>query len=106
MSVEKKYFEREYQNLIAAGQEFAQQFPEIGKQLGLNQTNQIDPFVERLLEGFAFLAGRIHARLDDDLPEIASALLEQLFPHFLRPFPCCSILTKLSKYMFTRTCLE
>ncbi len=92
MSVEKKYFEREYQNLKAAGQEFAQQYPEIGKELGLDPSSQLDPFVERVLEGFAFLAGRIHARLDDDLPEFTGALLEQLFPHFLRPFPCCAIL--------------
>jgi len=60
--------------------------------LRMSQRHRKDPFVERLYEAFAFLAGRIHERLDDDFPEITGGLLEQLFPHFLRPFPSCAIL--------------
>jgi type VI secretion system protein ImpG len=88
----KKYFEREYNFLQQEGEKFAEKHRAIGGQLRLNQQQKKDPFVERLFEGFAFLAGRIHERLDDDFPEITGGLLEQLFPHFLRPFPSCAIL--------------
>ncbi|MFH1197534.1 MAG: type VI secretion system baseplate subunit TssF [bacterium] len=87
-----KYFEREYNFLQTAGEEFAKKHPTLGSLLHLSERQRKDPFVERLLEGFAFLAGRIHERLDDEFPEIAGGLLEILFPHFLRPFPSCAIL--------------
>lgn len=91
MSIEK-YFEREYNYLQMAGEEFAKKHPSIGGRLRFSERQRKDPFVERLFEGFAFLAGRIHERLDDEIPEITGGLLEQLFPHFLRPFPSCAIL--------------
>ena len=89
---EVKYFEREYNYLHAAGAEFAEKHSSIGRFLRLSDRDRKDPFVERLLEAFAFLSGRIHERLDDDMPEFAGSLLEQLFPHMLRPFPSCSII--------------
>lgn len=91
MSIEK-YFEREYNYLQIAGEEFAEKHPALGGKLRLSERQRKDPFVERLFEGFAFLSGRIHERLDDEIPEITGGLLEQLFPHFLRPFPSCAIL--------------
>lgn len=89
---EQKYFEREYNFLQIAGEEFAQKHQAIGGRLRLSEKQRKDPFVERLLEAFAFLSGRVHERLDDDIPEFTGGLLEQLFPHFLRPFPSCAIL--------------
>ncbi|HLG32075.1 MAG TPA: type VI secretion system baseplate subunit TssF [Ignavibacteriaceae bacterium] len=91
MSIEK-YFEREYNFLQVAGEEFAKKHPTLGSRLHLSERERKDPFVERLLEGFAFLAGRIHERLDDEFPEIAGGILEILFPNLLKPFPSCSIL--------------
>jgi len=88
----EKYFEREYNYLQIAGEEFGEKHQAIAGKLRLSQRQRKDPFVERLFEGFAFLAGRIHERLDDELPEITAGLLEQLFPHFLRSFPSCAIL--------------
>jgi type VI secretion system protein ImpG len=89
---EKKYFEREYNYLQIAGENFARKHQEIGSMLRLSEKQRKDPFVERLFEAFSFLSGRIHERLDDDIPEFTSGLLELLFPHFLRPFPSCAIL--------------
>ncbi len=89
---EQKYFEREYNYLQYAGEEFARRHETLGSMLRMSEKQRKDPFVERLFEAFAFLAGRIHERLDDDMPEFAGGLLEQLFPHFLRPFPSCAIL--------------
>ncbi len=88
----KKYFEREYNFLQLEGEKFAEKHQGVAGELRMSQRQRKDPFVERLFEGFAFLAGRIHERLDDDFPEITGGLLEQLFPHFLRPFPSCAIL--------------
>jgi type VI secretion system protein ImpG len=88
----KKYFEREYNFLQQEGDHFAEKHQGIAGELRMSQRHRKDPFVERLFEAFAFLAGRIHERLDDDFPEITGGLLEQLFPHFLRPFPACAIL--------------
>jgi type VI secretion system protein ImpG len=91
MNIEQ-YFEQEYNYLQQAGQEFAAKHPGIAARLRLTERDRKDPFVERLMEGFAFLAGRIHERLDDDFPEFSHGLLEVLCPHFLRPFPACAIL--------------
>src|SRR5436190_1763046 len=81
------YYERElrYVNLLA--QEFAQRHPQAAQRLGLEATGSSDPYVERLLETFALLAGRAHAKLDDDYPELTDALLHFLYPHFLAPIP-------------------
>ena len=87
-----KYFEREYNFLQAEGNEFSKKYPTLGSKLRLSEREKKDPFVERLFEGFAFLAGRIHERLDDEFPEIAGGVLEILFPHMLKPFPSCAIL--------------
>ena len=89
---EVKYFEREYNYLHKAGAEFGEKHSSIGRLLRLSDRDRKDPFVERMLEAFAFLSGRIHERLDDDMPEFAGSLLEQLFPHMLRPFPACAII--------------
>lgn len=88
----EKYFEREYNFLQTAGEEFAKKHPTLGSRLRMSERERKDPFVERLLEGFAFLAGRIQERLDDEFPEIAGGILEILFPNLLKPFPSCSIL--------------
>ena len=47
--------------------------------------------MERLIEAFAFLAARIHLKLDDDFPEITEALLNIVYPHFVRPVPSMAI---------------
>lgn len=87
-----KYFEREYNYLQHAGEEFSKKHPTLGSRLHLSERERKDPFVERLFEGFAFLAGRIHERLDDEFPEFTGGLLEILTPQLLKPFPSCSIL--------------
>ena len=87
-----KYFEREYNFLQTAGEEFSKKHPTLGSRLHMSERERKDPFVERLYEGFAFLAGRIHERLDDEFPEIAGGILEILFPNLLKIFPSCSIL--------------
>lgn len=88
----RRYFEEEMRYLHEAGKEFAQAHPAQGRYLNIDSLADRDPYVERLFEGFAFLTGRIRERLDDELPQYTEGLFQLLYPHFLKPFPSCSIL--------------
>ncbi|HKD13664.1 MAG TPA: type VI secretion system baseplate subunit TssF [Candidatus Angelobacter sp.] len=86
-----KYYERELQFLRQTGAEFAREHPSRARQLLLEPDRCEDPHVERLLEGFALLAARVHLKLDDDFPQISTAVLEALYPHYLRPVPSMTV---------------
>lgn len=86
-----EYYERELTFLRRMGAEFAQKYPKIASRLQLEPGKCEDPHVERLLEGFAFLAGRVRLKLDDDFPEISEALLNIVYPNYIRPIPSMSI---------------
>lgn len=85
------YYEKELSHLRFLGQEFARQYPKIASRLLIEGDNCEDPHTERLIEAFAFLAARVHKKLDDEFPEIVEAFLEVLYPHYLRPTPSLSI---------------
>jgi type VI secretion system protein ImpG len=87
----RHYYEGELSFLRRAGAEFAEKYPKIAGRLILEPDKCEDPHVERLLEGFAFLAARVHLKIDDQFPEITTALLNTLYPHYLRPVPSMSI---------------
>jgi type VI secretion system protein ImpG len=86
------YYERELTYLRELSGEFAQRYPKIARRLSLEGDQSEDPHVERIIESFAFLAARIHRKLDDEFPEITEAFMQVLYPHYTRPFPSCSIL--------------
>ena len=65
--------------------------PKIAGRLRLAPDAVDDPHVARLLEGAAFLAARVHHRLDDEFPELTDALLGVLYPHYLAPVPSAAI---------------
>ena len=85
------YYEEELTYLRRMGAEFARKYPKIASRLQLEPERCEDPHVERLLEGFALLAARVHLKIDDDFPQITNALLATVYPHFLRPIPSMSI---------------
>jgi type VI secretion system protein ImpG len=85
------YYERELTYLRQMGAEFAEKYPKVASRLVLEQTKCEDPHVERLLEGFAFLAARVHLKIDDEFPEISESLLNVVYPHYIRPIPSMSI---------------
>jgi type VI secretion system protein ImpG len=85
------YYERELSSLRGLAGEFAEHYPKVARRLQIDRDHCEDPHVERLLEGFAFLAARIHRKLDDDYPEIAESFMQVLYPHFLRPMPSATI---------------
>ena len=86
------YYERELTYLRELSGEFAQRYPKIARRLLLDGNQSEDPHVERIIEGFAFLAARIHRKLDDEFPEITEAFFQVLYPHYTQPFPSCTIL--------------
>jgi type VI secretion system protein ImpG len=85
------YYERELTYLRQLGAEFAEKYPKIASRLMLEADRCEDPHVERLLEGFAFLAARVHLKIDDEFPEITQGLLNTLYPHYVRPMPCMTV---------------
>jgi type VI secretion system protein ImpG len=85
------YYERELNYLRQLGAEFAEKYPKVAGRLVLEADKCEDPHVERLLEAFAFLAARVHLKIDDEFPEITEALLSILYPHYIRPVPSMCI---------------
>ena len=86
-----QYYERELTFLRRMGARFAQEYPKIASRLDLEPSKCEDPHVERMLEAFAFLAARVHKRIDEDVPEVSEALLEIVYPHYVRPIPAMSL---------------
>ncbi len=85
------YYERELIFLRRMGGEFAKKYPKIAARLQLDEEKIEDPHVERMIEAFAFLSGRIGLKLDDELPEITESFLNLLYPHYLAPIPSMAI---------------
>jgi type VI secretion system protein ImpG len=86
-------YNRELAHVRAMGAEFAKEYPKIAGRLGgLDEFQQCqDPFVERLLEGFAFLAARVQLKLNAEFPRFTQSLLETIYPHYLAPTPSMCI---------------
>src|SRR5258708_13608331 len=87
----RPYYDRELNALRRLTAEFAAAHPKIAGRLRLSADAVDDPHVSRLLEGMAFLAARVHHRLDDEFPELTDALLGLLYPHYLAPVPSCLV---------------
>src|ERR1700754_2227852 len=85
------YYDRELTFLRQMGAEFAQKYPKIAGRLLLEADKCEDPHVERMIEAFAFLAGRVRLKLDDEFPEVTESFLNVLYPHYLSPTPSMSI---------------
>ena len=85
------FYERELTFLRRSGADFAKRYPQVASRLLLEPNQCDDPHVERLLEGFAFLAARIQLKLDEDFPEISDALLSLVYPHYTRPIPSMAL---------------
>jgi type VI secretion system protein ImpG len=85
------YYERELLFIRQMAQGFARQYPAAAGRLLLEPNRSADPHVERLIEAFALLSGRIHHKLDDEFPELTEALLSVLYPHYLAPVPSMAV---------------
>ncbi len=82
-----RHYNQELQHLREMGAEFAAQFPKIAARLRIDGLEVADPYVERLLEGFAFLTARVQLKLEAEFPRFTQRMVEILYPHFLAPMP-------------------
>lgn len=88
-----KYYEKELQFVRGMGKEFAERYPGVAQRLDLGGFECADPYVERLLEGFAFLSARIQLKLDAEFPRFTQNLLDMVYPHYLAPTPSMAIMS-------------
>jgi type VI secretion system protein ImpG len=85
------YYERELTFIRQFAQEFQRLYPATAGRLLLEANRCNDPHVERMIESFALLTGRIQHKIDDDFPELTNAMLAVLYPHYLAPIPSMAI---------------
>ena len=89
-----KLYEEELYFIRQLGSEFAKNYPKIAARLELDTDSTqtcADPYIERLLEGFAFLSAGVKHKLDARFPVINQHLLELTYPQFLAPLPSMMI---------------
>lgn len=86
-----KLYNRELQHVREVGAEFAAEYPKIAARLGLDNFECSDPYVERLFEGFAFMAARVQLKVDAEFPNFTQSLLEIIYPHYLSATPSMAI---------------
>lgn len=85
------YYRSELHYVRRLAADFAQAHPDVAAELRLGAKGAEDPYVERLIEAFAYLNARTRKKLDDDFPEVAAALLSILHPHYLSPIPSMAV---------------
>lgn len=82
-----RYYNQELRYLREMGAEFAREFPKVAGRLGMEGLEVADPYVERLLEGTAFLAARVQLKQDAEFPQLAQRLLDMVCPNLGAPMP-------------------
>ncbi len=86
-----RLYESELAFVREMGSEFATEFPKIASRLDLGNTEVADPYVERLLEGFAFLTARVQLKMEAEFPTFTQSLLQMVYPHYLAPTPSMTV---------------
>ncbi|WP_434771499.1 type VI secretion system baseplate subunit TssF [Pseudomonas entomophila] len=84
-------YNQELQHIRESAAEFAKEYPKIAGRLTLSGIECADPYVERLLEGFAYLTARVQLKLDAEYPTFTHNLLEIAYPHYLAPTPSMTV---------------
>lgn len=82
-----QFYNDELTYLRESAREFGEEHETVASRLGLKTPTDPDPYVERLLEGVAFLGARVQLKLHDQYPEFTQHLLAAVQPHYLSPTP-------------------
>lgn len=80
-------YNEELTYLREGAREFGEEHENVAGRLGLKTPTDPDPYVERLLEGVAFLGARVKLKLQDQFPDFTQHLLHAIQPHYLAPTP-------------------
>ena len=86
-----KYYEDELSHIRDLAGEFAALHPTVARNLSLDAVPCPDPYVERLLEGVAFLSARTRLKLDVESARFVRATLDALYPDLAAPAPAVSL---------------
>lgn len=81
------YYQNELTHLREMAEEFGQMHETVARNLSLDSVPCPDPYVERLLEGVAYLGARTHQKLDREGSRYARRLLDALYPDLSAPSP-------------------
>jgi len=82
-----RIYNEELAYLREAAREFGEEHETVAGRLGLKTPTDPDPYVERLLEGVAYLGARVQLKIKDQYPEFTQHLLHAVQPHYLAPTP-------------------
>lgn len=85
------FYERELAFLRQYVRDFAKAYPRIAARMMLLSDISEDAQIERLIQTMAFTLAPVSQRIEDAYSEFTEPLLGVLYPHYLRPFPPCSI---------------
>lgn len=86
-----EYYEAELDHIRSLATEFAALHPNVARNLALDTTPCADPYVERLLEGVAYLAARTRLKLDLESSKYVRNLIDTLYPDLGGPAPAMSL---------------
>ncbi len=90
-----KHYNNELHFMREMGAEFAHSYPKIAARLGLENEQCADPYVERLLEGFAFMTARVQLKIEEEFPKFCQQLLSMVYPDYLAPQPSMTVVQML-----------
>jgi type VI secretion system protein ImpG len=82
-----EYYEEELTHIRQLAAEFADMHPTVARNLSLDTVPCPDPYVERLLDGVAFLAARTRLKVDGERSRFARSVLDVLYPDLVSPTP-------------------
>ena len=85
------YYNQELVYMRELATEFAQAHPKIARRLGMQAGEVADPYVERLIESFCFMAARMQLKLDAEFPRFTGRLLEVIYPNYVAPTPSIAV---------------
>ncbi|KFL53670.1 type VI secretion protein [Burkholderia pyrrocinia] len=85
------YYNQELIYMRELAAEFAHAHPKIARRLGMQAGEVADPYVERLIESFSFMAARMQIKLDAEFPRFTERLLEVIYPNYVAPTPSISV---------------
>ena len=86
----KHLYETELTHLNTRAEQFArdEKYRRLARRMGLDPNAELrDPFVDWLLQGYAFLAARVQDKLESGFPRFTQNLLSVLNPQLMSPTP-------------------
>lgn len=86
-----EYYEEELTHIRALASEFADMHPAVARNLSLDTVPCPDPYIERLLDGVAFLAARTRLKVDAERSRFSRAILDVLYPDLISPAPATAM---------------